>query len=254
MTRYSSYVICTAPRSGSTLLCRMLAATGVAGKPASYFYGTSLQGWLDDLGVVLSETASEPSKVEAAFQSAISKGRDGTPLFGLRLQAHSRDFFLSRLAMLYPGAATDAERFQLAFGPTLFVHLTRPDKIGQAVSYTKAQQTGLWHMASDGSELERNAPPREPIYDAAGLRDCFGMLTRYDQEWNDWFARQAIEPLRLSYDDLSVNPSSVLGRVLEKLGLDPQAAAGVAPDVRKLADDVSADWARRLRSELAPKT
>lgn len=28
-----AYVICTAPRSGSTLLCRMLGATGIAGQP-----------------------------------------------------------------------------------------------------------------------------------------------------------------------------------------------------------------------------
>ncbi|HBF29284.1 Stf0 family sulfotransferase, partial [Rhizobium sp.] len=31
MAKFSSYVICTSPRSGSTLLCKLLAATGISG-------------------------------------------------------------------------------------------------------------------------------------------------------------------------------------------------------------------------------
>ena len=38
MAKYESYVLCTSPRSGSTLLCKLLAATGVAGNPDSYFH------------------------------------------------------------------------------------------------------------------------------------------------------------------------------------------------------------------------
>src|SRR5215213_3769543 len=32
-----SYLICTTPRSGSTLLCELLEGTGVAGRPDEYF-------------------------------------------------------------------------------------------------------------------------------------------------------------------------------------------------------------------------
>src|SRR3954471_2058841 len=32
-----SYLVCATPRSGSTLLCELLAATGVAGRPQEYF-------------------------------------------------------------------------------------------------------------------------------------------------------------------------------------------------------------------------
>lgn len=223
----------------------------MAGKPESYFFGNSLEGWIDDLDLAVSKGSSERSIVEAGFRSAIGKGRGGTDIFGLRLQAHSRAFFLEKLAVLHPDASTDMERFQRAFGPTLFVHLTRSDKIDHAVSYTKAKQTGLWHMASDGSELERNGPPQEPVYDVARLRDCFETMTRYDHEWNDWFIREAIEPLRLSYNDLSLDPLGSLRCVLEKLGLGPDAAQGVSPDVKKVADSISKDWVARFRAELA---
>jgi LPS sulfotransferase NodH len=232
----------------------MLAETKVAGHPRSYFFGNSLEGWSDDLELVFDESVSERQIVEAALQSAITKGRDGTNMFGLRLQAHSRAFFLAKLATLYPDTATDAERIQLAFGSTLFIHLTRPNKIDQAVSYLKAQQTGLWHVAPDGSELERNAPHREPIYDAGALQDCVETMTRYDREWNSWFAQERIQPLSLSYDDLSLDPLAILRHVLRNLKLNPDAATGVSPGVRKLADSVSSDWAARFRAEFFPKT
>lgn len=249
MAHYDSYLICTAPRSGSTLLCGMLASTGVAGKPASYFFGTSLDGWIEDLELQLEATASDRDIAAAAFRVALTKGRNGTDMFGLRMQAHSLGFFLEQLAVLHPGASTDAERLQLAFGATLFVHLTRPNKLDQAVSYLKARQTGLWHRSADGSELERTAPHREPVYDRAEIAACVDLMTGYDRDWNDWFTRQGIEPLRLSYDDLSADPLGILRQVLESLGLAPAAADGITPRVKKLADRINNDWVVRFRTE-----
>ncbi|WP_395813652.1 Stf0 family sulfotransferase [Devosia sp.] len=249
MTKYNSYLICTAPRSGSTLLCGMLASTGVAGKPSSYFFGTSLDGWIEDFELQLEATASDRDIAAAAFRVALTKGRNGTEMFGLRMQAHSFAFFLEKLAVLHSGVSTDAERIQLAFGATLFVHLTRPNKLNQAVSYLKAQQTGLWHRAADGSEFERTAPHRDPVYDSAKIAACVDVMTAYDRDWDDWFTREGIEPVRLSYDDLSADPLRILRQALDSLGLDSTAAVGVTPKVKKLADRVNDDWAARFRAE-----
>ena len=43
---FDSYIICTSPRSGSTLLCKLLEATGVAGVPGSHFHDPSISDWL----------------------------------------------------------------------------------------------------------------------------------------------------------------------------------------------------------------
>ena len=108
--------------------------------------------------------------LEAIFRTAIVKGTLDTGIFGLRLQRHSFDFFIKQLLLLYPAHSNCVERFQAAFGQTLFVHLTRRDKVAQAVSYVKARQTGLWHAAPDGTELERLSPPQKPAYDAGEIR------------------------------------------------------------------------------------
>ncbi|POF30050.1 Stf0 family sulfotransferase [Roseibium marinum] len=252
MSRYDSYVICTSPRSGSTLLCKLLLATGVAGNPGSYFHKASISDWLRSFELVPEETVGETETLDMVFRAAIAKGSLATGIFGLRLQRHSFDFFVRKLAVRHPDLATDRDRFQAAFGRTLFIHLTRTDKIEQAVSYVKAEQTGLWHKAPDGTELERLAPPRAPVYDADEIARCFERFAAFDLDWKNWFKTQGIEPLRITYEALSYDPSAALGEVLEALGLDRGHADGIAPGVAKLADETNQEWGARFRREKSP--
>jgi trehalose 2-sulfotransferase len=249
MAKYDSYVICTSPRSGSTLLCKLLAATGVAGNPDSWFHRPSISDWLADLGLARKLSVPERAVLGAIFRAAIAKGSLETGIFGLRLQRHSFDFFIEKLAVLHPRRSNDVERFQAAFGRTLFVHLTRRDKVAQAVSYVKALQTGLWHMAPDGTELERLSPPQEPAYDASEIWNRLEEVTAHDHGWERWFAASEIDPLRIAYEELSEAPIESLRAMLDHLGPEREAADGVEPGVAKLADSISRDWAARFRSE-----
>ncbi|MDP1873728.1 MAG: Stf0 family sulfotransferase [Phenylobacterium sp.] len=243
-------MICTAPRSGSTLLCRLLAETGVAGNPASYFHEPSLGEWTRRLGVDQEGAASEHEIVEACIQAALLRGRSENGVFGLRLQRPSFDFFFSSLALLCPDETTDRGQFEHVFGRTLFIHLSRADKVEQAVSCMKAEQTGLWHVAADGSDVERTGPGREPEYDGKGLRAWVDTMVDYDKAWSAWFAREAIAPIAISYDQLSSEPQGALRRILTPLGLDPAAADRVSPSLRKMADDTNQAWVARFRAEL----
>ncbi|MEM9778274.1 MAG: Stf0 family sulfotransferase [Pseudomonadota bacterium] len=247
--RYASYVICTAPRSGSTLLCSLLSATGISGNPGSYFHRPSVSDWLRAHGLERDATASERKTLAAIFQAVIAKGTDETGVFGLRLQRHSFDFFMEQLALLHPEAPTDIGRLEAAFGPTLFIHLTRTDKVDQAVSYEMAEQTGLWHRAWDGSELERLAPPQEPVYDADRIRAHVLEMTGFDRAWEAWFKQQSITPMRITYQQLSDDPIRVLRDVLDRLGLDATKAQQASPGVAKLADATSRAWVQRFRDE-----
>ncbi len=249
MAKYDSYVICTSPRSGSTLLCKLLASTGIAGNPASYFHRPSISNWLQYFDLTPESSTPERSILDTIFKVAIAKGSLDTGIFGLRMQRHSFDFFTEKLATLHRELPTDLLRFHEVFGRTAFLHLTRLDKVEQAISYVKAEQTGLWHMATDGAELERLSSPQAPIYDPDRISVCVDEMKAYDHEWESWFAKENIDRLRITYESLAEQPIKSLIEILEHLGLDRDSASDVIPGVAKMADKTNRDWVLRFRSE-----
>jgi LPS sulfotransferase NodH len=242
-------MICTAPRSGSTLLCGLLAATNTAGNPDSHFHSSSLAEWMDDYGLRHSDYASHEAALRAVFEAALVRGKGNTGVFGLRLQRDSFDYFMQQLKLLLPGLMTDLERIEKAFGPTLFVHLSRPDRLGQAISRVRAEQSGLWHRNSDGSEMERLAPPQKERYDASSIKYYMAAHSALDEAWEEWFEREALRPLRINYETLSKEPKRVLAQVLSVLGLDPTQAQAVEIPTAKLGDALSREWRARFESE-----
>ena len=247
--RFRSYIICTTPRSGSTLLCKLLAETRVAGVPDSYVHRPSVERWLQTQGLQRADFATEEAALAAVFASVQRAGTAETGLFGLRLQRGSFDFFQQQAARLYPDAPDDAARVEAAFGPTLYVHLTRTDKLAQAISQVIAEQTGLWHRAADGSELERLSGPKPTTYDAEAIARSLAELTALDGAWKDWFEHHDISPLGVTYEDLAHDPSASLATILQALGRDPALAAGIVPPTARLADATNHAWAARFRAE-----
>lgn len=257
--QFRSYVICTTPRSGSTMLCEMLAATGIAGHPKSAFHTPALTSWLKAHGLDRRTYSSPVEAIRAVFTAAqkathgAKKARTGP--FGFRLQRDSFPYFVESLRLAYPGAKSDLAALEAAFGKTLFIHLEREDALGQAISRLRAERTGLWHRHSDGRDMERLAPER-PLedrhhdgYDKDLIETYIALAKRQNEAWSRWFEREGISALKLSYGALAASPHAVLVQVLSCLGLDPARAARIEVQTAKLADARSQDWRLRFLSQ-----
>ena len=248
MNHTQAYIICATPRSGTTLLCDLLADSGVAGRPDSFFRLQSMRSWWAPyLGVSAAKWLDDHAFNHAYLTAALQEGAGGTQVFGMRLMWSQVDNLSKRLGVLYPGLSSDMARFRAAFGPTGFVHLSREDKVAQAVSRIKAEQSGLWHVNADGSEREREKSGQEPLYDAGALAEQVAEYQRHDAAWIEWFAQQNIQPVRITYEALSHNPQATLAIILSALGLDAAIAETVKPRTTKLADRESREWAARFR-------
>jgi len=230
-------------------MCDLLADTGIAGRPDSFFRRQSIPWWAEHFKVSVAEWGDQHDFDHPYLAAALRQGCGGTAVFGLRLMWESVADLSNRLQAFYPDLENDQRRFQSAFGSSVYVHLSRQDKVAQAVSRVKAQQTGLWHVATDGTERERLKPGRAPVYDAQQLSEHVRALTDDDAAWTRWFAQQKIQPLCITYEMLSRDPHTALASVLSALDLDPSVATTVEPRTAKLADRQSRDWATRFRTE-----
>lgn len=244
-----AYVLCSNPRSGTTLLCNMLAQTGVAGRPDSFFGAQHLADWCTDWGITETVDPDDAHFTEKYFAAMRREGQGGTALFGLRLMGPDLGSACAWLGRRHPGLRDDAARFAAAFGVVRFIYLSRADKLAESVSYLRAEQSGLWHSRPDGSALEELPPAGSPGYDAAALTRRITELQALDAAWPVWFDANGIAPLRLSYESLSEDPQKTLAQVLAFIGLAPGIAADIAPGTRKLADATSAAWIARYRAE-----
>ncbi|WP_299650911.1 Stf0 family sulfotransferase [uncultured Tateyamaria sp.] len=239
----AAYILCTSPRSGSTLLCTLLRDSGVAGHPQSWFHRPSLEDWCRGLDLPSATPLTD------IFTAATIKGRGGTNIFGLRLQRHSAPFFIAQLRATHPLATSDTAAIAAQFGPTKYIHLHRADKVAQAVSLVRAAQSGLWHRNADGSDLERTGQGQTPHYDPQAIAAERDALTTYDAEWEAWFAEQDIAPMRLTYDALAANPAEALHKTLAFLDLP--IAGEPKPATAPLADAINADWITRFKADTA---
>jgi len=245
------YILCATPRSGSTLLCGLLAATGRAGDPHSFFRREDRGEWAAHwgLGLLPGSPPAGPGFDRAYLAAALKAGRAGTPLFGLRLMAETLPELNALLDRLSPGLPDDRARLDRAFGRLAFVHLSRGDLLAQAISLVRARQTGLWHRAPDGSDVEQLGPPRAPRYDRAAIGAALDRLEQDTALWEMWFDREGITPTRLRYEDIAADPAAALAQVCAALGITPPPAGQVRPRVARLADALNQDWAARFRAE-----
>lgn len=199
-----SYVICTSPGTGSTMLCKLLSATKIAGNPGSHFHEPTIGAWLGYYDLREQSFPSEQDAINAIFAAACSAGQGDSEVFGLRLQRGSFQFFTDQLEILQPEKDTDRERFEAVFGATQLIYLKRECHLDQAISLLRAEQTGLWHRNADGSELERNEPTHVAGYDYGKIQAFVQQAVEQNEEWARWFAEQSIRPITISYDELSL--------------------------------------------------
>jgi trehalose 2-sulfotransferase len=242
-----AYIICGTPRTGSTLLCDLLAATRIAGSPDSFFMSPIDPRWARQWQLPIRGNMGEADFNAAYLKAVIKAGRGGTEVFGLRLMEESLAYLSDFLRKLFPHITSDKARLERAFDSILYIHLRRADKAAQAISRVMAEQTGLWHAAPDGTEIERLAPAWEPHYDFNRIARQVAQLEHYEAAWVSWFSQQGIKPLRVDYESLSADPAAALDRICSALGLSPPHRGSVKPGTAKLSNETNSDWLERYR-------
>jgi LPS sulfotransferase NodH len=222
-----SYMVCAVPRSGSSLLCDLLAGTELAGAPTEYFDSNQMAAFAREWGA---------EGTDRYLQALLSRKTSPNGVFGLKALIHQLDDVLG-------------ERDLDAVFPDLrLVYVRRRDHVRQAVSWVRATQTGQW--ASDLPVL-RTRPLR---FDAAEIETLMRRIEREEQRWEELFERRGTRPLRFEYEQLAADPGPAVHEVLELIGVEPDPAFELpAPTIVRQADDLNEEWVRRYRDSMASR-
>jgi trehalose 2-sulfotransferase len=247
-----TYFVCATPRSGSTLLCRSLAATGIAGRPEEYFERLRHSGLPREpreyfegirdpsfLALLPETRTGDPADagLDRLLPRALAAGTTPNGVFGAKLMWGYFGDFLGRLGTTPEGPAV--ERLSERFGPLRWVHVTRGDKVAQAVSLWRAVQTRAWSAG--------DATATEPVYDARGIAHLRDQVTRQDAAWRNWLAGKRIEPHRVEYERFVADHAATLRGVLAHLGLE--VARIPDPPMHRQGDARSESWVARFNEE-----
>ncbi len=235
-------ILCTTPRSGSTLVCALIEATGVAGRPESWYRAESRASYARNWG--LTPDASGQIPPAAYLAAAIRAGQSPNGVAGLRLQAQSLSDCLTDLRKLHESQDTDLTQLTRAFGPCRFEYIYRRDDVAQAISRLKAEVTQVWHL--DGTEKAARALPR---YDAARLDAYREEIAAGQTLWSNWFTANRVTPETLLFEDFTKNPAATVAALLPRLGLPSPDASTLKVPNRRMPDGQSAAWAARYRAE-----
>ena len=236
----TSYLICATPRSGSTLLCGLLASTEVAGRPESYFRAPDQQSWADRWTV--SRRADGSIDYRAFVRAARAAGSTPNGVFAARIMWGTLDDLVAQLRGV-GSAGTDLDVLTDAFGPVGFVFLRRRDTVAQAVSWAKAEQTQYWHPG--------NIAVGEPRYDFDEIHHWHVLVDQHNAAWQDWFGCQGVRPYELWYEELAADPAGAVRDLLSYLGLPSPPDHKIVARDRRQADQTNADWVARYRATVA---
>lgn len=194
------YLIIFTGRTGSTLLTKMIQRADLCGSPEEYF----------NEGFIKSQAGKFlPNDVEG-YVAHLARTFARKGIFGAEIDA-------MRLRWMEQIIDFGAEVFSPATTP--HVWMTRQDLVSQAYSYAAAKTTGLWHVVGTGQEVKTAAHnPGVQITDTMIWHNLLDIVAN-EQSAEAYFSRNAITPLRITYEELISEKFLTLLRVLHHIGI-----------------------------------
>jgi LPS sulfotransferase NodH len=188
------YVICSTPRSGSTLLSRLLYATNLCGNPREYMHREVLPIYA---ARARDEGFSSPVELLAHRRS--------TPngCFGVKLHYDQLPNFLRYVRV---------EEFIRDYR---FIFLQRKDLLAQALSYSRAHQLGSWH-----SNMQARGTP---VYERGDIERLMHQLVGDNAGWQLFLTKYGVPFFELTYEELVADQLGRLAEVARFIGVDEEA-------------------------------
>jgi trehalose 2-sulfotransferase len=217
---HRTILICTHPRSGSTLLGEAFYFAGNLGCPLEYFH----RGFRPSLA-----QRWQAEEIHSFLQAVYRHRTDPTGVLSVKLFWRDVLDLVGEMVPLdfkspqdVPAAVVAPQtyrRIRELFGeifpnPT-FIYLTRQDRIRQAVSALMAAQTRLWRSIPNVGE---QSPQKDAAYDYDQILGFLAFSDHCNAHWRNFFLAAGDPYHGIVYEDLADNYLPTLSGLFERLG------------------------------------
>jgi len=222
----ASYIVCTAPRCGGTLLGSLLYQSGVMGVPHEYFHVESVTKHLCNRWDL-----KEPIETQKYIDAIFNKHTTENGIFGLK--AHFQQI----------KPLLDKPSFHSFLKTTqVYLHITRRDVMAQAISYTLAHQTQNW------SSLQKAV--RQPTYDSALINTALDDILMQNMYWKKFFALNNITPIEITYEELLGSPHDICQNICAAMNIKTNHQFTIeSSPLKQQRTQLNEDWTNRFRLE-----
>lgn len=227
-TPLTTYMICSTPRCGSTLLCGLLQSTGCMGVPHEYFnlpnHGQQLIGRLKT-------TPGLNVTMEEYLGYLVSHRTTASGVFGIKAHINQcLPFFRNGLISKF-------------LGQVKYIGIRRRDLLDQAISLVIASQSNKWTSHEQATAV--------PIYSSEAIEKSLTVGALQNCLWDQFFAANDIEPCLVFYEDLLEKPQQEVQKVIDYVGVAANPTISLAQaGLSKEANSTNREWKDRFRSEL----
>ena len=233
-----SYTIWFTQRTGSTLLCKALEKTGIAGIPNEWLYT-----WLGEQHV------KSPAEIQRHLWNS---GSTPNGVFGLKHSFHEPHFTkLIETFRQFPGCpAQESNRARIwehALPNHRHIFMTRRNKVRLAVSWWKAVKTAEWHRLPGASATLVDL---SDSYSFDFIYHLYLECSMREAGIQEFFSEGGIVPFTIVYEDFIKEYEPTVIRTLAFLGVDAANREIPPPSLEPTADDISEEWVQRFRGEL----
>ena len=243
---HTACVICTAPRTGSSLLGEALKSTGWAGRPMEYFdiHKQNEQTWINEFKI---------AQDKDYLEKVIAAGTTPNGVFGLKLHWHQVPALSAKFASALgtqsnlPNTALN-NLLERRFSTVHYLWLRRRNTVAQGISYYRATQSGIWRVRRAG--VSPNSTFALP-FDFAEIDRFIRLVENFDRSWNDFFTQKKIKALALTYEDFVADYENTIRAVCKYIGVDSKVVAISPHAYRQQADSLSLEWEHEYRQRKA---
>ena len=262
-----SYLVCATPRSGSTLLCEDLTNTGLAGHPKEYFEAlketglprsprdyfkkTSNPELLNLIGNYTRGDNVSPVLTGYAdyadyLTHVLEEGTTPNGVFGAKLMWGYLEDFLLYLRELPAYKDSPVPQLFASIFPNLhYIHISRRDKVRQAISLWRAIQSWSWRQGQ-GSDSPHSRPIRELVFNYAAIDHLVQRTLAHEEAWKRYFTENAIQPYSVVYEDLVEASEKTTLHILQYLNIPLPASFSFGErQMKQQADTLSEEWYER---------